>query len=163
MDINSFVANFQGGARANLYNVTITSLPNKLQFLAKSTALPGKDLGVIEVSYLNHKVPYRGDWTFQDWHTTILIDNDYAVINELNDWFKKMQSASEITGAGSLGEYGETATIEHLGVDGSPIATFEMYHLWPFSFPTTELSFESSDTISEIDVQFKYTYWEKTK
>ena len=161
MNITNFVSAFQGGARLNLYEVVISSMPEKLKFLAKATALPGKDLGVIEVRYLNHVIPYRGDITYQDWHVTILLDQDWAVRQELEDWFERIQSGDSIEGSGSLIDYTETAQVTQLDTSGNPIARYEMYHLWPYSIPALELGYDNSDTVGEIDVTFRYTNWKK--
>jgi len=161
MNITNFVSSFQGGARLNLYEVVVSGLPEKLKFLAKATSLPGRDLGVIEVRYLNHVIPYRGDVTFQDWHVTIMLDQDWAVKKELDEWFEKIQSSDTIVGSGHLLDYTETAQVTQLSTTGEPIATYEMYHLWPYSLPSLELGFDNADTIGELDVIFKFSYYKR--
>lgn len=161
MNITNFVSAFQGGARLNLYEVVISSMPEKLKFLAKATAIPGKDVGVIEVRYLNHVIPYRGDLTFQDWHVTIMLDQDWAVRKEIEEWFEKIQTSDSIEGSGSLLEYTETAQVTQLDTKGNPIAVYEMYNLWPYTIPSLELGYDNTDAIGEIDVVFKYSHWKK--
>lgn len=159
--INDFVSVFKGGARANLYEVSVTRLSENLKFLAKATALPGKDIGEVALNYLNHTISYRGDITYQDWHVTILMDQDWQLKTQLEEWMEQIQSADDITGAGALTEYAATATVSQLSTQGTPIATYELYNIWPISMPTIELSFDSKDTISEIDVTFKYSHFKR--
>jgi len=159
-NINEFIAKFKGGARANLYEVVISGFDEDLKFLAKATATPGKDIGQIEVNYQNHTIPYRGDVVFQDWHVTVLLDQDMNIKKKLEDWLEKIQSSTDIQGGGALTEYARDAEVTLLGTDGSPIAVYKLKYIWPIGISPIEVSYDSKDTILELDVNFKITYYE---
>ena len=80
-----------GGARPNLFEVSIDTptgiaADNNLKFLVQATTIPGATIGVTEINYFGKIVKVAGNKTFEDWTTTIINDEDFAVRRMLEVW-----------------------------------------------------------------------------
>lgn len=160
MEISNLVANFKGGARANLYKVEIEGIDSKLEFLCKTSQLPGKTVNPIEVKYLNNTLKVAGDATFEDWTITLMNDEDYAIHHQIEQWMETIKNNARATGSGNISDYMRQAHVIQLGRDGSELSHYTFYNLWPTSLSPVELGFESADTITESSVTFSYSHWE---
>ncbi len=160
--IDSFVNNFDIGARANMYKVFIDGLDQKLEFTCKAAQLPGRTINPIEVKYLANTIKLGGDSIFDDWTVTILADEDFGVRNAIIEWQEQIKAAKDATGQSTL-NYMRTAEIVHLKRDGgeNSDARFKFFNLWPTVLDPVELSFDSADTIAEYGCTFSVGYWEK--
>lgn len=162
-DISNLIANFSGGARPNLYRVEIDGIDEKLRFLCKAAQIPGKTINPIEVKYLSNTVKYAGDVVFEDWTVSVMLDEDYKIHHELEDWMEKIKNNSSSVGASSAEEYFRQAHVIQLGRNGEELdhAHYVLKGLWPSSVAPLDLGFENSDTILEASVTFSYAYWER--
>ena len=78
-NINTFVQNLSGGgARANQFQVQITSAPagvalntEVFTFLCRSAQIPAQTVGEVAVPYRGRQVFVAGDRTFDAWTTTV--------------------------------------------------------------------------------------------
>ena len=162
MSIEAFKAAFQYGVRPNLYKMEIFGLPEKLKFLCKATQLPGKNIGTIEVPYLNQKAKLAGDATFDDLTLTIMLDNDFSVRNEIESWMENIRA-----NAASEGDepalYKQTGSIIVLNNRNAEIAQYDYIGILPTTLSPLDMSFETNDTIAEYTVTFAYDYWNRIK
>jgi len=162
MSIEAFKAAFAYGVRPNLYKMEIFGLPEKLQYLCKATQLPGKNIGIIEVPYLNHKAKLAGDATFDDLTVTIMLDNDFSVRDELESWMEGARANADINGD-EPSIYKQNGTVIQLDNQNNELAQYDFIGLWPSSLAPLDLAFETNDTIAEYTVTFTYDYWVRTK
>lgn len=162
MDIEAFKASFTHGVRPNLYKMEIFGLPEKLQYLCKASQTPGKNIGIIEIPYLNQKAKIAGDATFEDLTVTILLDNDFSVRNELESWMENIRSNSESVGDDPA-LYKQNGSLIHLDNQNNEIAQYDYIGLWPSVLSPLDLAFETNDTIAEYTVTFTYDYWNRIK
>lgn len=162
MSIEAFKAAFVHGVRPNLYKMEIFGLPEKLQYLCKASQLPGKNIGIIEVPYLNQKAKLAGDATFDDLTVTIMLDNDFSVRNELESWMENIRSNSTSVGDDPA-LYKQTGSIIQLDNSNVEIAQYDFIGLWPNVLSPLDESFETNDTIAEYTVTFSYDYWQRIK
>ena len=163
MSVNDFLANFNSGVRPNLYQVYIDNLPEKLKFMCKATSMPGKDIPAIDVFYMDKIIPIPGDVTFPEWMTTVMLDSDWAVRKEIEDWMERIRPNSEIGGEANLRNIYGTATVGQLGLNNQIIAEYKLHNIFPSSLQPIELSFETRDTVAQFDITWRYTHWEKVR
>lgn len=162
MSIEQFKAAFKYGVRPNLYKMEIFGLPEKLQFLCKTTQLPGMNIGAIEVPYQNHKVKVAGDATFDDLTVTVTLDNDFSIRNELESWLEDIRALDDVQGS-EPSIYKQTGSIIVLDNRKVEIAQYDYIGLWPNSLAPIDFGFDQSDTIAEYSVTFSYDYWKRVK
>lgn len=160
-----------GGARPNLFDVTVTfpsSIPDgaaafpKLAFTAKAAQLPGSMLGTIEVPYFGRFVRFPGDRTFEPWTVTVVNDEDFLVRNAFEQWsaFINAHAANvSLLGALSPFVYQTEAQVKQYGKDGSEIKAYNFTGLYPSEISPVELAWDANDALEEFTVTFQYAYW----
>ena len=163
-----------GGARANLFDVTISDIDSNLltaiavkefKFACKAANIPAMAVGVVEVPYFGRVVKVPGNKTFDNWSVTIINDEGFLVRNGFEKWVASMgthignvQSSASSTLASGL--YGN-ATVQHYGKEGatSKIASYNFVNIFPVSVSEIALGWYSNDAIEEYTVEFAYDYW----
>ena len=158
MKIDSFKAAFENGVRPTLYTMEILGLPEELKFFCKTTQMPGKTIGIIEVPYMGMKVKIAGDVTFEDLNITVMLDNDFAIRNELEIWMETIKANESAVGLDAA-LYKRAGSVIQLDNEGKEIAQYSFIGLWPNSITPIEMGFENVDTISEYSVIFSYDFW----
>ena len=164
----------KGGARANLFDVTIagsgatTNLAGgvaQFKFACKAANIPAMAVGVVEVPYFGRVVKVPGNKTFDNWSVTIINDEGFAIRNGIEKWVASMgthignvQSAASAKLASGL--YGN-ATVVHYGKTGdtSVLATYNFVNIFPVSVSEIALGWDSNDAVEEFTVEFAYDYW----
>ena len=163
-----------GGARANLFDVTIagaaatTNLAGgvaQFKFACKAAAIPAMAVGVVEVPYFGRVVKVPGNKTFDNWSVTIINDEGFLVRNGFEKWVASMgshignvQSAASTNLTSAL--YGD-ATVQHYGKAGptSKIAEYKFVNIFPVSVSEIALGWDANDAVEEYTVEFAYDYW----
>jgi len=168
------------GARPNLFNVVI-NLPtgittlkqlvgNKIDILCKGAAIPAMTLGVIEVPFRGgRRVKIPGDRSWGDWTATFISDNEHLVRGVMVGWTDFIKAHDydgnsfrnlSVSGAAATGEapYYADILVKHLKQDGTVSRTYKLYDAFPTDVSAIDLSFDSTDTISEFTVTFQY-HW----
>ena len=88
-----------GGARANLFDVTIAGVAAtthlatgvaEFKFACKAAAIPAMAVGVVEVPYFGRVVKVPGNKTFDNWSVTIINDEGFLVRNGMEKWVASM-------------------------------------------------------------------------
>ena len=168
----------KGGARANLFDVTISgggATANLLAtgvaefiFSCKAAQIPAMAVGVVEVPYFGRVVKVPGNKTFDNWSVTIINDEGFLVRNGMEKWVASMgthignvQSAASSALTGAL--YGD-ATVQHYGKKGptDKIASYTFKNIFPVSVSEIALGWDANDAIEEYTVEFAYDYWTHT-
>lgn len=169
LSINSFKANFLGGARPSLYSVEMTFpagvsnsnyAAKKMQFMCKAAALPADTIGQIEVPYMSRKIPVPGDRTFNPVSLTITNDTDWVVRQAFEEWLAVVNSHEANLGATDINQMTTDFHIHQLDRDGSTIKTYKLISAFPTEVAEIPLAFDSNDTIEEFTVQISYAYWQ---
>lgn len=161
--INSFMSNFDGGSRPNLYSVTMNCpvgpLP-QLQFLCKSATLPSSILGEVAVPYLGRIAKYPGDRQFEDWTIDILNDQNMSLRNVMEYWNELFNTYSGNTtpipnpraGFGS-------ATVAQLSRNYQVVKYYQFFDIWPENVAAVQLGYDQNDQVSDFQCTFKYSYF----
>ena len=120
-----------GGARPNLFEVSIPSLPEcasqrnkwkgddngagKMQFLCKATALPASNIANIDVPFRGRILKVAGDRTVDTWTITVINDEDFIIRNHMEDWMNGISKLDNNTGATNPQSYMTDANVVQLG------------------------------------------------
>lgn len=120
-----------GGARPNLFEVTIPSLPpgislnqgdgdgnydaEKFTFLCKAAALPASNIAPIDVPFRGRILKVAGDRTFDVWTVTIINDEDFMYRRVFEGWMQNLGQYSDHSGLTRPADYMTDATVVQLG------------------------------------------------
>jgi hypothetical protein len=163
--INDFVSNFQGGgARPNLYRVTINSpfITNqrKNTFMCKSASVPASAIGLADVSYMGRKIKIAGDKEFADWTASFYEDTDYSNRDSFERWVWAINAHELNTGVTNPRDYYAEIVIEQLDRDGgATIQTYKLIDAFPTEVGDITLGYAENDTVEEFSVTFAMNYW----
>lgn len=173
-----------GGARPNLFEVSIPSFPGALDsdawtneyrktftFLCKAAQLPASTVAPITVPFRGRQLKVAGDRTFADWTVTIINDEDFSLRTAFEKWADKISNLFDATGVTNPTSYMTNAFVKQLGRgkeafstknDGnvtSVLRTYKFYDIWPSEISAIELSYDNSDTLEEFTVNFQVQYF----
>lgn len=177
-----------GGARANLFEVDIPTIPSvatqgiewdaeNFQFLCKAAALPASNVAAIEVPFRGRTLKVAGDRTFDTWTVTIINDEDFKLRSAFEQWMNGISKLDNNTGATNPSSYMARAIVHQLGrgadqgrfsqtnsdiAGGSgipPLRTYLFQDVFPTNVSQIDLSYDSADTIEEYTVEFQVQYW----
>jgi hypothetical protein len=142
------------GARANLFEINIpfpseinsADLPSDAtgttKVLCKAAAVPGFTIGTIEVPFrAGRRIKIPGDRTFADW-VNLISKGNY----------------DSTTKSSSVVDYYKNITCVHLKADNSISRQYQLNDCFVTDVSAVDLSFDSTDTLSEFTVNFQYHY-----
>ena len=175
-----------GGARPNLFEVSIPTFPTAIaeawspgddnengmfKFLAKATALPASNLGNIEIPFRGRTLKVAGDRTFDDWTVTIINDEDFKLRTAFERWSNVISRLDDATGVTNPSSYMTDGFVQQLGRgsvantrtndggESSVLRTYKFFDVFPVTVGEVALSYDTTDTLEEFDVTFRYQYF----
>jgi hypothetical protein len=154
----------QGGFRPTLFEAEVTRAGNQMNFLCQATQVPAMTMGVIEVPYFGRKIKLAGDRTYAEWTTTLMIEEDFGLRAELENWQQRINAARENTRQEVAEAYKAEATIKLYGKGGgAPIRTYLLEGCWPSDVSTIDLDWNTIDTIGTYTVTWAFDIMEPGK
>tara|TARA_B100000683_G_scaffold134589_1_gene131355 strand:+ start:34 stop:651 length:618 start_codon:yes stop_codon:yes gene_type:complete len=176
-NVSQFLSTINQGIKPNMFSVDI-SFPGGGQFanndrdltniLCKSAALPGSNLGVIEVPFRGRTVKIAGDRTFDTWTATFFADANMEVRGLFEDWANSINSHEGNTATRFLPNQSAEGYMADLYVSqlekdaeqgGSVIRTYQLHHCFPTNVSAIDLAYDSNDQISEFTVEWQYSFF----
>jgi hypothetical protein len=175
---NKTISNFKsaligGGARPNLFEVELTTLPggvewdaDKFRYMCKASSLPASNIAAIDIPFRGRIFKVAGDRTIETWSVTIINDEDFKLRNAFEQWMEQIAKLDNNLGATLPESYMTNATVYQLGrgssksssnSDGNNNAVLKEYEfidIFPTSISAIDLSYDSSDAIEEFTVDF---------
>jgi len=177
-----------GGARPNLFEVTIPSFPAGItgspwnssdegelfKFMCKSAALPASNVAPIDVPFRGRILKVAGDRTFDVWTVTVINDENFKLRTAFDRWMNGLSKLSDNTGITNPTSYMANAYVQQLGrgekadsTDNnggaggqhSVLRTYKFFDVFPTNISAIDLSYDSSDTIEDFTVEFQVQYW----
>lgn len=175
-----------GGARPNLFEVTLPSFPGaaedfwgegenesntKMAFLCKAAQLPASTVAEIPVAFRGRQLKVAGERTFDPWTVTIINDEDFGLRTSFEAWMNKLSKLNDATGVTNptsymtnayvkqLGRGKERFATENVGGESSVLRTYKFYDIWPTNVSAIQLSYDTEGTIEEFDVTFAVQYF----
>ena len=176
-NVSTFLQTINQGIKPNMFSVDI-NFPGGSDFtngdkqltniLCKSAALPGSNLGVIEVPFRGRTVKIAGDRTFDTWTATFFADSNMEVRGLFEDWANSINSHEANTAERFLPNQGTTGYMADLFVSqlekddqvgGSVIRTYQLHHCFPTNVSAIDLAYDSNDQVSEFTVEWQYSFF----
>ena len=176
---NKTISNFKaallgGGARPNLFEVEMTTLPggiswdaDSFRYMCKAATLPASNIANIDVPFRGRIFKVAGDRTIDPWTVTIINDENFNLRNAFEEWTDLIAKLENNMGATDPEAYMVNAKVYQLGRGSTPNAKsnsgsansvlkeYEFYNIWPSTVAAIYLSYDSTDTIEEFTVDFQ--------
>ena len=191
MAVTKTLTNFKsrlegGGARNNLFEVTLPSFPaaaeefwgegenesnTKFSFLCKAAQLPASTVASVPVPFRGRELKVAGDRTFEPWTVTIINDEDFGLRTSFEAWMNKLSKLNDATGVTNptsymtnayvkqLGRGKEKNVAENTGGESAILRTYKFYDIFPTNVSAIDLSYDSTNTIEEFQVEFQVQYF----
>jgi hypothetical protein len=174
-NVSQFLQTIGQGVKPNMFEVAI-QFPQPLakggedlnltNILCKSAALPGSNLGVIEVPFRGRTVKIAGDRTFDTWSATFFNDKDMKLRSFFEQWANSINTHEANTAplfTPSNDGYMATLAVTQLEKDstltGSRLRTYELMYCFPTNVSPIDLAYDSNDQIEEFTVEWQYSYF----
>ncbi len=177
-----------GGARPNLFEVSIPSFPASLgrrvwrnggrrengtfKFLAKAAQLPASTIAEVPVPFRGRILKVAGDRTFDTWTVTIINDEDFQLRTAFEQWMNTLSKLSDATGVTNPSSYMTDAYVTQLGRgrvaeadrnrrggQSSELRNYKFFDIFPTEVSAIELSYDNTDQIEEFTVTFQVQYF----
>ena len=174
-----------GGARSNLFEVSIPSFPSSVaeawgsgddgengvfKFLCKAANLPASNITDVTVPFRGRTLHVAGDRTFDPWVVTILNDEDFRLRTAFERWANELSKLDDATGVSNPTSYMTDAYVQQLGRgattfsqnnDGGEsvvLRTYKFYDIFPTQIEAISLSYDTSD-VEQFQVTFQVQYF----
>ena len=163
-----------GGARPNLFEVELTTLPagiawnsSNFSYMCKAATLPASNIANIDIPFRGRIFKVAGDRTIDAWTVTIINDENFNLRNAFEEWTDLIAKLENNMGATDPEAYMVNAKVYQLGRGSTPNAKsnsgtsnsvlkeYEFYNIWPSTVAAIDLSYDSTDTIEEFTVDFQ--------
>jgi len=176
-NVSTFLSTINQGIKPNMFAVDInfpaggdfgTTDKTLTNILCKSAALPGSNLGVIEVPFRGRTVKIAGDRTFDTWTATFFADSNMEIRGLFEDWANSINSHEANTAERFLPNQSTTGYMADLFVSqlekddqvgGSVIRTYQLHHCFPTNVSAIDLAYDSNDQVSEFTVEWQYSFF----
>jgi hypothetical protein len=177
---NQTIADFKskligGGARPNLFEVELTTLPASVQgwdadtfkFMCKAANMPAQNIASIDVPFRGRTFKVAGDRTIDPWTITVINDEDFRLRRAFEEWSEQIAKLDNNLGATDPGAYMVNAKVYQLGRGSSAsskdnagssnavLAEYQFVDIFPTNVSQIDLSYDSTDTIEEFTVEFQ--------
>ena len=182
---NASLADFKsklvgGGARPNLFEVSIPALPEAAQtsindetfkFLCKASNLPASNIAEVVVPFRGRNFKVAGDRTVDPWTVTVINDENFEFRSVFEQWANGLGKLDNGTGATEPASYMTNAYVRQLGRGDSPSATtngsnmvtlreYKFVDIWPSSVSEISVSYDQGNDIEQFDVTFQVQTFE---
>jgi len=163
-----------GGARPNLFEVELTTLPggitwdaDNFRYMCKAASLPASTIANIDVPFRGRIFKVAGDRTIDVWSVTVINDEDFKLRNAFEEWMNAIAKLDNNLGATQPESYMTNAKVYQLGRGSTKSSTsntgdanvvlkqYEMIDIFPTSVSAIDLSYDTGDTIEEFTVEFQ--------
>ena len=163
-----------GGARPNLFEVELTTLPagiswdaDSFRYMCKAAQLPAQNVANIDVPFRGRIFKVAGDRTIDTWTVTIINDEGFVLRNAFEEWANLIAKLDTNLGATDpsaymtnakvfqLGRGATTSSTSSAGSSNAVLKEYEFVDIWPSNVAAIDLSSDSSDTIEEFTVEFQ--------
>ena len=174
-NVSSFLQNIGQGVKPNMFLVDVKfpdvldkgSEQELINVMCKSAALPGSNLGVIEVPFRGRTVKIAGDRTFDTWTATFFNDKDFKLRSFFEQWANSINTHDDNTAPlftpnksdGYMGELIVKQLEKDTTDGGSILRQYTLVHCFPTNVSPIDLAYDSNDQIEEFTVEWQYSYF----
>ena len=169
-----------GGARPNLFEVEMTTLPggiswdaDSFRYMCKAATLPASNIANIDIPFRGRIFKVAGDRTIDPWTVTIINDEGFKLRNAFEEWTDLIAKLENNIGATDPSAYMTNAKVYQLGrgskqssqsntgTSNAVLKEYEFIDIFPTAVAAIDLSYDSTDAIEEFTVDFQvqsYTF-----
>ena len=140
--------------------------------MCKAAQLPASTIASIDIPFRGRTLKVAGDRTIENWTITVINDENFNIRNAMEAWMNGIARLSNNTGATNPDAYMKDAYVYQLGrgysnsrqskrnsdtADNTKVKALKAYRfidIFPVSVSAIDLSYDSSDTIEEFQVEF---------
>ena len=175
-DVSQFLQTIGQGVKPNMFLIDIqfpasialqTEDQNLTNILCKSAALPGSNLGVIEVPFRGRTVKIAGDRTFDTWTTTFFNDKDFKLRAFFEQWANSINTHEGNTAPlftpnnsdGYMADLGVKQLEKDASEEGAILREYTLKYCFPTNVSSIDLAYDSNDQIEEFTVEWQYSYF----
>ena len=163
-----------GGARPNLFEVELTTLPagigwnsSDFSYMCKAANLPASNIANIDIPFRGRIFKVAGDRTIDPWTVTIINDEEFKLRNAFEQWADLIARLDNNMGVTNPEDYMSNAKVYQLGrgasvssstnagTNNAVLKEYEFFNIWPSAVAAIDLSYDSTDTIEEFTVDFQ--------
>ena len=172
-NVSAFLQNIGQGVKPNMFVVDVkfpntldkTSEQDLVNVMCKSAALPGSNLGVIEVPFRGRTVKIAGDRTFDTWTATFFNDKDFKLRSFFEQWANSINTHDDNTAPlftpnksdGYMGELIVKQLEKDTSDSGAVLRQYTLVHCFPTNVSPIDLAYDSNDQIGEFTVEWQYS------
>ena len=185
--LSAFKTRLQGGgARPNLFEVSIPSFPSAVEdswgsgdagengtmkFLCKAAQLPASTMAEVTVPFRGRNLKVAGDRTFEPWTVTIINDEDFQLRTAFEKWMNVMSKLDDATGVTNPSSYMTDAYVQQLGRGkkkfsqkntgdvSAVLRTYKFIDIFPTEVAAIDLSYDTTNDYETFDVTFQIQYF----
>jgi len=175
-NVSSFLQTIGQGVKPNMFLIDVqfpaalakaSADQNLSNLLCKSAALPGSNLGVIEVPFRGRTVKIAGDRTFDTWTTTFFNDKDFKLRSFFEQWANSINTHEANTAplfvpnnsAGYMADLGVKQLEKDASTEGAILRTYTLKYCFPTNVSQIDVAYDSNDQIEEFTVEWQYSYF----
>ena len=177
LGINDFKSALSGGgARPNLYKVTVTA-PLTLgviegiggadaanfSFMCRAAQLPASIMGVAPVPFRGRVLQVAGDRVFEPWIVTVYNDTNFKIRSGCEAWMNAINAHEDNVGVTNPADYQSDLIVEQLDKSGKQIYRYDFRGTFPTNISDSPLAYDANDVIEEFTIEFQVQYWESFK
>jgi len=175
-NVSQFLQKIGQGVKPNMFLIDI-NFPQSIalqtedqqltNILCKSAALPGSNLGVIEVPFRGRTVKIAGDRTFDTWTATFFNDKDFKLRSFFEQWANSINTHEGNTSPlftpnnsdGYMADLGVKQLEKDSSEEGSILRAYSLRYCFPTNVSQIDLAYDSNDQIEEFTVEWQYSYF----
>ena len=175
-NVSQFLQTIGQGVKPNMFLIDVqfpqsialqTEDATLTNILCKSAALPGSNLGVIEVPFRGRTVKIAGDRTFDTWTATFFNDKDFKLRAFFEQWANSINTHEGNTSplftpnnsTGYTADLGVKQLEKDASEEGAILREYKLHYCFPTNVSPIDLAYDSNDQIEEFTVEFQYSYW----
>ena len=144
-------------------NASLGTWKSSFEFYAKSSSLPGRTVGNVELNWQGMKYNIAGDPTFDDITLVFLNNYEWDLRAFFENWVE-VQSQMATNERSAPGSYkSDVITLQQIGRTASDVlATYTLVGAYPTVVSPIEVTQDTENGHEEISVTIKYDYFNVT-
>jgi len=167
LDLDTFATNFNGGARAYLFewvpNTSLGIMNEKDKFLVTASKVPATVIEPIVIEYQQVEFKFGGKKKFDDWTLSFNVDNAAEIRKKFEKWYNKIHQVEKDGFSHKyLKDYKSDEEFHMIGKSSllssiDTILTVKLIDAWPSSIGEITMDY-SDQNFAQFDVTFSYQY-----
>ena len=147
-------------SRTNLFEVEIPFLGDAIKFKCKASNMPGAEVGVINVGYMNRKFKIAGDRTYGQWTITVYADDAQTTRDQFLQWQGLAQTLGRESAGSTPDVYPQVGYVRRCNRIGEVVKEYQMQEVLPLNIGEVGLDWDNNDEVETFEVTLEVNSWE---